>query len=427
MTLSRSRERLLIAALVAIQFTNVVDFVIMMPLGPQLMRAFGIGPQAFGLIVSSYTFSAAVSGLFGALVIDRFDRKTALLAIYAGFALATLGCALAPTHHALILARVVAGAFGGLLATLVYAIVGDAIPYQRRGAATGAVMAAFSLATVLGVPLGLWAAGRAGWHAPFALLSALATLVLAAAWYAVPAIRGHLTGSPRLSPAATLAGVFGVANHRWAFALMVALMFGGFTIMPFLAPFLVSNVGLAEGQLPYVYMLGGAATAFTSNAIGRLSDRFGKARTFVVMACVSVAPILLLTNLTALRPVPLAAALAVTTAFVVVVSGRMVPALALVTSSSAPQTRGSFMSVTSSIQQCAAGLASLLSGLIIVQAPDGALQRFDVVGAIAVAATLSCVAVVRKVRAVDVGPAIVPAPAPVVAPTAGELVTDEAA
>jgi predicted MFS family arabinose efflux permease len=406
MTLSKPRERLLIAALVAIQFTNVLDFVIMMPLGPQLMRAFGIGPQAFGLIVSSYTFSAALTGLLGAFVIDRFDRRTALLSVYAGFAVATLACALAPTHHALIGARVAAGAFGGLLSTLVYAIIGDAIPYERRGAATGAVMAAFSLATVFGVPLGLWAAGRAGWHAAFALLVAFAIPALAAAAYAVPSMRGHVASQPNRSPLATLAAVFGVANHRWAFALMVALMFAGFTIMPFLAPYLVSNVGLAEGHLAYMYMIGGAATAFTSNAIGRLADRYGKARVFIIMAVASVVPILIITNL---RPVPLPVVLALTTIFMVVVSGRMVPAVALVTSSSAPQTRGSFMSVVSCIQQGAAGLASLLAGMIIAQAPDGTLRRFNLVGVVAAVATLVCMAVVRNVKAVDAGRPAAPA------------------
>lgn len=189
------REGLLIFTLAAIQFTHMMDFVIMMPLGPQLMRIFNISPGEFGLLVSAYTFSAAVAGFLSALFIDRFDRKHAMLGLYFGFTIGTLACALAPTYSLLLAARVVAGAFGGVLGALILAVIGDAIPEHRRGAATGKVMAAFSVASIAGVPVGLYLASVTSWHAPFYLLAGLSFLVLIASFWLLPTMRGHLTNA----------------------------------------------------------------------------------------------------------------------------------------------------------------------------------------------------------------------------------------
>jgi predicted MFS family arabinose efflux permease len=393
----RRAERLLIAVLCAIQVTHLTDFVILMPLGPQLMRVFTVTPQQFALLVSSYTFSAAVAGVVAALVIDRFGRKRALLWLYAGFTIATLACALAPGYGWLMAARIAAGACGGVLSALVLAVVGDAFPYARRGAATGAVMAGFSIASVAGVPLGLWLAARWSWHAPFYLLTGLSAAVWTMAAVALPPLRGHLQAGPRDAHATTLARLFGDPNHRWAFALTVTLMFAGFSVIPFLSPYLVANVGLGEPQLAYVYLLGGICTVVTSNLIGRCADRFGKAATFTAVAAVSLAPILVVTNL---RQAPLATTLLITTVFIIFVSGRFVPAMAMVTAAVDARHRGSFMSINSAIQSLAAGLAAYLAGLIIAR-PDehGPLQHFDRVGALAAVATVACMVIVRRVRA----------------------------
>jgi len=140
------KEKYLLFSLALIQFSHIVDFMILMPLGPQLMRVFSISPAQFGFLVSSYTFAAGVSGLIAARFIDRFDRKTTLLFFYIGFCLSTVACAFSPSYEFFLLARTLAGAFGGVLGSLVLAIVGDAIAPERRGTATGTVMMAFSLA-----------------------------------------------------------------------------------------------------------------------------------------------------------------------------------------------------------------------------------------------------------------------------------------
>jgi predicted MFS family arabinose efflux permease len=364
--LSRGEWQLLLV-LAAVQFTHLVDFMIVLPLGPQFMRVLKITPQAFGVLVSAYGFSACLSGLLAARFVDRFDRKRALLVLYSGFAVGTLLCAFAVDYWVLLLARTIAGGFGGVVAALVLAIVGDAFPYERRGTAMGIVMSAFSIALITGVPFGLYLANALGWAAPFAILGGLSLLVLFFAIFTLPPLHGHMDPAH----AGETVGLWQVLfhpNHLRAYALMVALVLGVFMIVPYIATYLVANVGCSEDELPYVYLCGGLTTLLTVTLFGRLADRYGKLPVFRIMALLTVVPILILTNL---PPVPLYAAIATTTAFMVTTSGRMVPAQALITASAAPRYRGSFMSVTASVQQMASGLASILGGLIL-GAPGGA-------------------------------------------------------
>lgn len=189
--LPRRRELALLVTLAAIQFTHVVDFMIMMPLAPQLMRLWDIGPQAFGALVSAYTFAAAASGLLSVFVIDRYDRRHALLSLYGGFVLATALCGLAPGYEALA-ARVLAGAFGGVLGAQILAIVADTVPYARRARANALIASAFSLAAIVGVPAGLWIATHASWRAPFLAVAAVSVAVGLAASWLIPPVAGHV-------------------------------------------------------------------------------------------------------------------------------------------------------------------------------------------------------------------------------------------
>jgi predicted MFS family arabinose efflux permease len=402
---ARRRERSLVAVLTAVQCTNVLDFVIMMPLGPQLMRGFGVGPREFALVVSSYTFSAAAAGFASAFLMDRFDRKRALLAAYGGFTVATLACALAPGYLALAGARVLAGLFGGVLGALVFAVVADAVPYARRGAATGVVMSSFSVASVLGIPAGMALANAADWHAPFFALALVSALVWGAALALLPPLRGHLARAAvaldgrderrRQGPVATLRRVFAAGAHRRAFALIAMLMVAGFSVVPFLSPYMVRNVGLTERQLPYIYLAGGLATAVSSTVVGRLADRFGKPRVFTLAAFASAPALVLLTTL---PPVSLPVALLVTTLFMVLVNARLVPAFAMITASAEPGERGQFLSVNSAVQQLASGAAAFLGGLVVTEGAGGALRHYELVGAVAVAATLLSVPLARRLR-----------------------------
>lgn len=394
------REFLLLLTLAGMQFTNILDFMILMPLAPQLMRVLEIDPRQFGLLVSAYTFAAGASGFVAAFWVDRFGRRRALLAMYAGFIVATALCGLAPTYPLLLAARIVAGIFGGVIGALVLTIVADVIPYSRRALATTVVSAGFSFAAVMGVPAGLWFAAHYSWRAPFLALAVLSAGALCVASLLVPTLDAHLHGNVRRRPIAQLRAVFGVPNHLRAFAFMIALMASVFMVVPFIAAYNVANVGVAEAELPYIYFAGGLAALFTAPLIGWLADRLGKKRVFTGIAFASLIPIVVMTHL---PPVPLAGAVAASVLFFVLVPGRFGPAMALITGSVAPRLRGSFMSFNGSVQQLGAGAASFVAGLIVGRGADGALTGFDWAGWCAVAATIAAVLLASRIRIVPDG------------------------
>lgn len=373
--LAPAHERRLILLLAGMQFCHIVDFMVMMPLGPTLMRLLAITPGQFGALVSAYTLAAGLAGFAFAFVIDRVDRRRALLGLFAGFLLATLACGLASDFGSLLAARLLAGAFGGILGANVLAFLGDCIPEERRGAATGKVMAAFSAAAVAGVPLGLFLAVHLSWRMAFLLVAGIGALLFAGAFRLLPAVPPRAAGP--LAVRATLVDVFSDANHRRAFALIAALMLAGFSVISFLSPYMVGNVGLAEAELPLIYLTGGLATLFTAPLIGRLADRHGKARMVQVVCALSLLPLLVVTRL---PPVPLPVVLLVTTAFMILVSGRLIPAMALVTSASAPALRGRVLSMNAALQQLAASAAAFLPTLVLAHDAQGRLVNYEWVG-----------------------------------------------
>ncbi|MEX0960105.1 MAG: MFS transporter [Burkholderiales bacterium] len=395
--LSLQRERWLLILLGGVQFTHILDFMVMMPLGPQFMRLWGIDAHQFGLLVSVYTFTAAASAMLCALYLDRFDRKRALIFIYGGFVLATLFCAISPDYTTLLVARAFAGAFGGIAGAAVYSIIGDTIPDSRRGTAMGVLMTAFPISAVAGVPFGLLLAGWFDWRAPFLFLALVSALILIGASRAVPSMHAHVAHARSRNPFLQVAAVFADPNHLRALALVSILIFGGFSVIPFMAPYMVANVGLSESDLPSLYFFGGLATVFTSRLFGRLADRHGKREMFTLLATLSILPLLIITNL---PPVPVWLAICGSVIFMVLVSGRFVPAMAMVTAAAQPKLRGTFMSCNSAIQHLALGLASLSSGLIIGKAADGQLTRYWATGLVATAAVLISVWLAQKVKAV---------------------------
>ncbi len=363
--------------LAAVQFTVAVDFVIMMPLGPQLMRVFAINTPAFNLAVSAYAGAAGFSGLAAAFYLDRFDRKTALLMMYAGFAIGTLLCALAPTYETLVFARALAGFFGGIVGGISLAMVGDLVPDARRASAVGTVMSAFSVAQVAGVPLGLYFADKLGWHFPFLFLAGLSGIVWIFAIVRLPKVGAHLEASRSETPIRRFWRILANRNHLRALALMTVITLGGFMIIPDLANYLVSNVQLNSGELRWVYLIGGGATLFTMNGVGRLADRYGRMRIFSIMMICSMVVSLLTTHLPV---VPAPVAVAVTTLFMISMTGRFVPAMAMITSSVEPEHRGGFMSINSSVAQFGAALAATMAAWFIHDGADHKLIGFGTVG-----------------------------------------------
>ena len=400
-TFSPRNERLLLLTLAGIQFCHIVDFMIVMPLGPILMRDFGLGAHEFALLVASYSFTAAISGVLAATFVDRFERKRLLLATFALFTLATLACGLAPNYPTLMLARGLAGAFGGLMGALVQTMVADVIPYQRRATATGFVSTAFSISTVLGVPLSLFLANWLGWRAPFMAIAVLSLAAIVVGMRVLPELRHHLGGEQRAHPFSAMLAVLGEANHLRTLLLSALIIFSGFTVIPYITVYAVGNVGIAQHDIPIVYLFGGAATLFTARYIGRLADAHGKVEVYRIVAAAAMVPLVLVTHI---GTVPLWAWVACTTAFFVLLSGRMVPAMAIVSSAAQPTLRGTFMSLNGTVQSVAMGLATLLSGFIITVDAGGHLVGYPMVGYVAIAANLLTIAFISRIAVHDRAP-----------------------
>jgi predicted MFS family arabinose efflux permease len=383
--LTPRRERWLLFTLAGIQFTHILDFMIMMPLGPQFTALFGTSNAQFGLLVSAYTLSAGFSGLMAATYIDRFGRKQLLLGMYSLFGLATLACALAPDYAWLMVARVAAGLFGGVLSALSQTIVADVIPFERRGRAMSVVMTSFSVSTVAGVPLGLFLAAHFNWHAPFVGIAALVGLLSLAAWQTLPRLDAHLHHPERVSVWRGIGQVVAEPNHLKAFAVSGLMMFAAFTVIPYITIYLQSNAGMKTQEVPWIYLCGGLATLLSARYFGRLTDRVGKVQMFQRLALAVTVP-LMATTLS--QGLPLWGLLAISTLFFTVMSGRMIPGMAMISSAALPRLRGTFMTLNAAVQSASMGLAALVAGLIIGRDAQGQLTGYWMAGLLGVAASL---------------------------------------
>jgi predicted MFS family arabinose efflux permease len=379
--LTPRRERWLLFTLAGIQFTHILDFMIMMPLGPQFTALFGISNAQFGLLVSAYTLSAGLSGLMAATYIDRFSRKRLLLVMYTLFGLATLACGLAPDYFWLMAARVAAGLFGGVLSALSQTIVADVVPFERRGRAMSVVMTSFSVSIVAGVPLGLFLAAHASWHAPFFGIALLAL----GAWQTLPRLDAHLHHPERTGVWRGIGQVLSEGNHLKAFGVSGLMMFAGFTVIPYITIYLQSNAGMQTAEVPWIYLCGGLATLLSARYFGRLTDRVGKVRVFQRLALAVAVP-LMATTLS--QGLPLWGLLVISTLLFTVMSGRMIPGMAMISSAVEPRLRGTFMTLNSAVQSAGMGLAALLAGLIIGRDDQGHLTFYWVAGLLGVLASL---------------------------------------
>jgi len=394
-TSARRRELFLLLLLASVQFTSIVDFMVVMPLGPQLMRTLEITTRQFGWIVSSYTVAAGLAGLLASSIMDRFGRKAAFLTLYAGFLVGTLLCGLARGYYALVSARVITGMFGGILGGMALAIIGDVFPEERRGRATGVLMSAFAVASAFGVPIGIHLGNRLGWNAPFLILAALGAPVFVVSFLAMPPLRDHLHAVVPVHPFVQIFETFRHVNHLRAFALTFTLMLGSFSVIPFVSVYLVANVGVTEMTLTAVFITGGLLTVVGAPIIGRLADRYGKLLIYRLVASISMVLMLVVTTL---PRVPLAVAAGVVGVLMLSNAGRMVAALAMVTSSVEPRRRGGFMSANSAVQHLSAGLGAAIGGGILEKSADGSFLHYERVGIIAVFATLLSLWIAGLVR-----------------------------
>ena len=397
--LTPKRERWLLLTLASIQFTSVLDFMIMMPLGPQLTELFGISAGEFGFLVSAYTFAAGLSGLLAATYIDRFGRKRMMLTLYPLFGLAALACSIAPTFAWLMVARVAAGFFGGVLMALSQTIVAEVIPFERRGRAMGVVMTSFSVATVAGVPLALFLASHFNWHAPFLAIALLVSVCALGAAKTLPSLKDHLaahsSGDSAPNTLANLRLVLVDPNHLRAYAMSSSMVFAGFAVIPYITLYLQGNAGFKPEQIPYVYLTGGICTLISARFIGHWSDRAGKAYAFRRLALLMPLPLL---AMTLSADLPMVGVLLVSSMLFVVMSGRMIPGMALIGASADPRRRGSFMTLNSAVQSLAMGLAALVGGQILGRDGNGHLTHYWMAALLGGGASLLSFVLASKLR-----------------------------
>lgn len=379
-------QKLVVAILALTQFTVVLDFMIMSPLGDILMKSLQLTPAQFGLAVSAYAFSAGLSGFLTAGFSDRFDRKKLLLFFYIGFIGGTVLCGISHTYWFLVAARIITGLFGGVIGSISMAIVADLFALQQRGRVLGFVQMAFGASQVLGIPIGLYMANGWGWEAPFWMVAALGAVITVAIAFYIRPINAHLSVRSERSAFGHLWHTLAQRDYRTGFMATALLSVGGFMMMPFGSAFAINNLHITEQQLPLLFMVTGVSTLVIMPLIGRLSDRVDKYRLFVIA---SIWMMVICVWYTHLSVTPLWAAMALNILMMAGVTGRMVPSSALVSAVPALKDRGAFMSINASLQQLAGGIAAAVAGRIVVQESNfSPLENYNVVGYVVVAVSI---------------------------------------
>lgn len=376
---SFSKHQWMVVAILALtQFTVVLDFMVMSPLGDLLMKDLRVKPAQFGIVVSSYALAAGLSGFLTAGFADRFDRKKLLLFFYSGFIIGTLFCGLAQSYEQLVCARIFTGIFGGVMSSISMAIVADLFSLDQRGRVMGFMQMGFGLSQILGIPIALFIADRSNWQMPFFLIVVLSLIMLISILFGLEPIRKHLEQKASKSAFKHLLQTIQNRNYRIGFMATAFMSLGGYFMMPWGSAFAVNNVGIAQKDLPLLFMIVGVSTFMVMPLIGMLADKINKFQLFMAASVIMVAAVLVYVRLEQ------------TTFFILVlvnifmmggIMARMVPSQALTSSVPEPHDRGAFMSINSSLQQIAGGIAAIIGGKIVWQSnPTSPLVNFDVLG-----------------------------------------------
>ena len=381
----------IIAILAILQFTLVLDFMVLSPLGAQLLVELNITTAQFGWVVSAYAFSAGASGLLAAGFADKFDRKKLLLFFYTGFIVGTFLCGIAPDYNFLLMARIVTGVFGGVIGAVSFAIITDLFKLEVRGRVMGFVQMAFAASQVLGLPIGLYLANKWGWHSPFIMIVGLSSIVGIAIIVYMKPINEHLKIQSDRNALQHLGKTISNLTYLKAFGATILLATGGFMLMPFGSAFSINNLGITMEQLPLLYMITGIFSMGIGPLAGKLSDKIGKYKMFVIGSIVSMVMVLIYCNLDV---TPLWIVIVINVIMFAGIMARIIPSSALMTAIPDPQDRGAFMGINSSIQQISGGVAAAVAGMIVVQTSSGKLEHYDMLGYVVVGAMVITIGMV---------------------------------
>lgn len=388
-------QKMVMLILALLQFVIVLDFMIIAPIGDVLMKTLNISTEQFGLVVSSYAFSAAISGIAVAGFADKFDRKKMLLVFLVGFIAGTLFCGLSDTYAELLASRIITGIFAGVTSSTLLAIVADVFVAKMRGQVMGIVQMGFGLSQVLGIPLGIYIATRFNWHGTFLFIVALGVIILLAIAFTFKPINGHLRNQRDKNAFLHLWHTLNNKQYQIGFLATAFLTIGGFMLMPFSSIFLINNVHITNEQLPIVFLCTGLSSLIVMPLIGKLSDKFDRFRLFM---CASVASSIMVVLYTHLSTTPFWFLVIFNMIFFATIMSRMSPAMALNSMVAKPEDRGAYMSISASLQQTAGGLSSVLAGVIVYQSSQNKpLENFDILGYVAVVIFMFCVYLVRRV------------------------------
>ncbi len=377
-----------------IQFMHIVDFMVLMPLNKKFEELFHITTNQFGWLVSSYTLAAFASGIAGTFFVERISRKRTLLVAFAGFIIGNLVCAIAPDYKSFMLARILTGAFGGILSGISFSIIGDLIEPAKRGRATGVIMISFSVAAVAGVPAGIWFASKFFLQLPYYLIAGASALVFVVAFLKMPALKNHMFG-PKQNVLRQIVAVFAEGKHIRLYLMMIFHFVAAFSIIPYIAGFMQKNHGVSDQQLPFIYLAGGLATIVTSPIVGSLTDKIGSVKMYTIISGLASIPFILVTNQWTSN-FPLLLVFAVL--FFVFVSGRMVPAMSLLNNTVTPSSRGIFMSLNGSVQQLAMSLGAIAASFIIVASPGQPMQHYALVGIFGVVFNIAAILIANTFK-----------------------------
>ena len=382
-----SYQKIVIVLLAVVQFTVILDFMVMAPLGDMLMKSMHLNASEFASAVSAYAFSAGISGLLAAGFADKYDRKKLLILFYAGFIAGTILCATATTFPLLLVGRVVTGLFSGVLGAAAMAIIADLFSFDQRGRVMGFVQMSFAVSQVAGIPIGLYLANRFNWHAPFTMVVIFSIITVVFIVYTLKPVTKHLEQRKNQNPLVHLQKTVSNKVYWLPFITTALLSIGGFMLMPFSTPFMINNVGVSQSELPMIYVIMGICSMVTLPLIGKLSDMIGKFPTFIAGTALAMIMVVIYTNLT---PIPVWEVIIISALMFAGVMSRMIPSTALMTAVPKIDDRGAFMSINSSLQQIAGGVAAVIAGWVIVQQPGGRLLHFNILGYVCVGIMVIC-------------------------------------
>lgn len=359
--------------LASVHFVNLLDFMMVMPMGPDFASALGIPMSHLGIIAGSYTAAATVMGVLGSVWLDRFERRSALVAGIVGLGLSTMTAALATGTWSIVAARVLAGSFGGIAATLCFSVVADITPEERRGRATAMVASGFSLASIFGVPAGLWLSRHGGWRTPFWIVGAVALLLAAAARALLPVLRGHLDSKEKAAPLPF--------DERmvWAFVAFGSAILGNFLLISNLSAFLQFNLGFPRDRLGLLYLLGGMLSLVTMRLSGIWTDRT-RSLWPVLTGSIVVSVTLVLG---AVLEKPVLHPVAFFALFMSFNAARWVSINALATKVPAPSARARYLSAQNGFSHAASAFSSFASAAFLTSDASGRLSGMPALAATA--------------------------------------------